>query len=182
MLQQDGKTHQWLWIASNGSKSKSTASATRPKKSWRCDEHGVIYQVVPRFNVILRVIDEADSGSLVMFDTNVSKICNGISAFEVMNKHGENTSDYFMDDLNETEDGFKTPESNSLETTSSGVSALDVTKFSLDTPLNKDDALCSVKVSRKRDMIDLDDCQDIIEDAGSNKKPFNVDVRVKKEE
>nr|GEY23412.1 replication protein A 70 kDa DNA-binding subunit B [Tanacetum cinerariifolium] len=86
--------------ASSGRKSKSTASATKPKKSSRCDEHGVIYQVVPRFNVILRVIDEADSGSLVMFDTNVSKIYNGISAFEVMNKHGENTSDYFMDDLN----------------------------------------------------------------------------------
>ncbi|GKC03848.1 replication protein A 70 kDa DNA-binding subunit B [Tanacetum coccineum] len=211
--------------ASIGSKSKSASSGSRPKKSWRCDEHGVIYQVVPRFTVILRVIDETGSASLVMFDTIISKMCNGISAFEVMNKHGQNTSD----DLNvivgkkylfkvlftqhnvdsnshiysckalsdedeliihfkngfietQTDDEFRTPESNALQVASSSASALDVTKFSLDTPLNKDDASSSGKVSRKRDMIDLDDYPDVTEDSGSNNKPSIVDVKVEKEE
>nr|GEX41811.1 hypothetical protein [Tanacetum cinerariifolium] len=38
------------------------------------------------------------------------------------------------------------------------------------------------KVSKKRDMIDLDDYPDVTEDAGINKKPFIMDVKVEKEE
>lgn len=51
------------------------------------------------FKVILRVINETGSAPFVVFDTNMSKMCNGKSANEIMNNHGQNTSDYFPDDL-----------------------------------------------------------------------------------
>lgn len=47
----------------------------------------------------MRVIDETGSAPFVVFDTNMSKMCDGKSANEIMNKHGQTTSDYFPDDL-----------------------------------------------------------------------------------
>ena len=48
----------------------------------------------------MRVIDETGSAQFVVFDTKMSKMCDGKSAYELMNKHGQNTSDYFPDELN----------------------------------------------------------------------------------
>lgn len=47
----------------------------------------------------MRVIDETGSAPFVVFDTNMSKMCDGKSAYEIMTKHGQTKSDYFPDDL-----------------------------------------------------------------------------------
>ncbi|PWA85288.1 replication protein A 70 kDa DNA-binding subunit B [Artemisia annua] len=94
------KEHGWCYDACKRcNKMAKLSKAIGSKKAYTCDEHGVIYQVVPRFKVILRVIDETGSAPFVVFDTNTSKICDGKSAYEIMNKHGQTTSDYFPDDL-----------------------------------------------------------------------------------
>jgi hypothetical protein len=48
----------------------------------------------------LRIIDETGSAPFVVFDINMSRICNGVSTYEIMNKNGQNTVDYFPDKLN----------------------------------------------------------------------------------
>ena len=47
----------------------------------------------------MRVIDETGSAPLVMFDTNVSKLCNGISAYEIVNSVNRDPSDWFPEEL-----------------------------------------------------------------------------------
>ena len=47
----------------------------------------------------MRVIDETGSAPLVMFDTNVSKLCNGISAYEIINSINRDPADYFPAEL-----------------------------------------------------------------------------------
>ncbi|PWA64135.1 replication factor-A carboxy-terminal domain protein [Artemisia annua] len=95
------KEHGWCYDACKRcNKMARVSKSTGSRKAYTCDDHGVIYQVVPRFKVILRVIDETGSAPFVVFDTNMSRICNGVSAYDIMNKHGQNTADYFPDDLN----------------------------------------------------------------------------------
>ncbi|PWA53360.1 replication protein A 70 kDa DNA-binding subunit B [Artemisia annua] len=77
--------------------SKGT-SGNGKKQAYQCDGHGTIYQLVPRFKVIVRVIDETGSAPLVMFDTNVSKLCNGTSAYEIVNSVNRDPTDYFPEE------------------------------------------------------------------------------------
>ncbi|GKB69172.1 replication protein A 70 kDa DNA-binding subunit B [Tanacetum coccineum] len=86
--------------ASIATKNKSARSAKPVKPACMCDEHVIIYQVVPRFKLIVRVIDEIGSAPLVIFDHNVNKLSGGANAYEIINKQGQNYNDYFPDDLN----------------------------------------------------------------------------------
>lgn len=45
------------------------------------------------------MIDETGSAPLVMFDTNVSKLCNGTSAAEIVNSINKDPADYFPEEL-----------------------------------------------------------------------------------
>ncbi|GJY59607.1 hypothetical protein Tco_0459499 [Tanacetum coccineum] len=52
---------------------------------------GTVYQVVKRFKCIVRIIDESCTAPLVVFDTNISKLC-GKFIWEITDKHpGEDT-------------------------------------------------------------------------------------------
>lgn len=52
-----------------------------------------------RYKLIVRVIDDTGSASLLLFDDYVSKL-SGIQCQTLINQYGENHEDYFPDELN----------------------------------------------------------------------------------
>ncbi|GKA22038.1 replication protein A 70 kDa DNA-binding subunit B [Tanacetum coccineum] len=71
--------------------SKSWPIRDRIIKQHSCKQCGTVYQVVKRFKCIVRIMDESCTAPLVVFDTNISKIC-GKFIWEITDKHpGEDT-------------------------------------------------------------------------------------------
>ncbi|PWA66273.1 phospholipase-like protein [Artemisia annua] len=138
---------------------------------------------IPVFKVIVRVIDETDSAPLVMFDTNVSKLCNGTSTYEIVNSVNRDPAEYFPEELSaiDGDEVLNTPEINAINQMSgTPKSDLHVTKFVLETPPAQAALSASAsrsgsgsgKVTGKRQVIDLDDYPDVELIVPDNKKPL----------
>ncbi|PWA37085.1 replication protein A 70 kDa DNA-binding subunit B [Artemisia annua] len=100
------KEHGWHYLACRRcnvavkelpAKPNARASASK-KTTYKCDAHGV--QVpVPKFKVIVRVIDETGSASLVLFDKMVHNLVD-VSCAEILNKPSDLDMDGFPKQLN----------------------------------------------------------------------------------
>ena len=110
---------------SSASGTKSSGSGSR-RKFWKCDSHGalngVVYRYVYalkalfrticffnnintskistfRYKIIVRVIDESGSASLVLFDNMVHKLLNDTPCWELMEKYHYAGEDVFPSEL-----------------------------------------------------------------------------------
>ncbi|PWA94354.1 hypothetical protein CTI12_AA060720 [Artemisia annua] len=82
-----------------GTKPSASGSKYKKPQTWKCNKHDEITAVGMRFKVIVRVIDETGSASLLLFDDFVHKLC-GVTCQELINQYGEAHEDYFPAELN----------------------------------------------------------------------------------
>nr|GEW63951.1 replication protein A 70 kDa DNA-binding subunit B [Tanacetum cinerariifolium] len=82
--------------------SLSSGKRAKNQQFWNCRIHkGLTVSLVHmRFKVIIRVIDETGSASLLLFDDLVFKLTNGEQCHTLIQKHGPNYDDYFPLELN----------------------------------------------------------------------------------
>nr|GEZ86165.1 replication protein A 70 kDa DNA-binding subunit B [Tanacetum cinerariifolium] len=82
--------------------SLSSVKRAKNQQFWNCRIHkGLTASLVHmRFKVIVRVIDETWSASLLLFDDLVFKLTNGEQCHTLIQKHGPNYDDYFPPELN----------------------------------------------------------------------------------
>nr|GEX42286.1 replication protein A 70 kDa DNA-binding subunit B [Tanacetum cinerariifolium] len=82
--------------------SLSSVKRAKNQQFWNCRIHkGLTASLVHmRFKVIVRVIDEIWSASLLLFDDLVFKLTNGEQCHTLIQKHGPNYDDYFPPELN----------------------------------------------------------------------------------
>ncbi|GJQ94650.1 replication protein A 70 kDa DNA-binding subunit B [Tanacetum coccineum] len=73
----------------------------KKQKLWYCKVHKALTAsgVGMRFKVIVRVIDDTGSASLLLFDDLVFKL-SGEQCVHLIRQHGKNYDDYFPDELN----------------------------------------------------------------------------------
>ncbi|GKE00393.1 replication protein A 70 kDa DNA-binding subunit B [Tanacetum coccineum] len=81
--------------ACGSSSSKATKSA---KRFWWCKKHELIEVVVPKYKVIVRVIDDTGSASLLLFDDMIDELV-GIPCYKIKEKYGANAEDIFPEEL-----------------------------------------------------------------------------------
>ncbi|GJU21851.1 replication protein A 70 kDa DNA-binding subunit B [Tanacetum coccineum] len=94
------KEHGWAYTACKScNKRVGIITHANPKPTFVCDDHGNT-EAAPRFKVIVRLIDESGSVSVVFFNTNFMKLSKH-TAWELMEKYGMDTDDYFPDDLDD---------------------------------------------------------------------------------
>ncbi|PWA42530.1 replication protein A 70 kDa DNA-binding subunit B [Artemisia annua] len=82
----------------SASGSKASGSGGR-RKFWKCDTHGQLNGVVYRYKIIVRVIDEFGSASLVLFDNMVHKLLNDTPCWELMEKYHYAAEDVFPSEI-----------------------------------------------------------------------------------
>ncbi|PWA67346.1 replication protein A 70 kDa DNA-binding subunit B [Artemisia annua] len=82
----------------SASGSKASGSGGR-RKFWKCDTHGKLNGVVYRYKIIVRVIDESGSASLVLFDNMVHKLLNDTPCWELMEKYHHAPEDVFPSEI-----------------------------------------------------------------------------------
>ncbi|PWA86633.1 nucleic acid-binding, OB-fold protein [Artemisia annua] len=89
----------WCNVALKEQAPKPNAKSSASKKTtYKCDAHGV--QVpVPKFKVIVHVIDDTGSASLVLFDKMVHNLVD-VSCAEILNKPSDLDMDGFPKQLN----------------------------------------------------------------------------------
>ncbi|GJX79437.1 replication protein A 70 kDa DNA-binding subunit B [Tanacetum coccineum] len=82
--------------------SSSSSKRAKNQQLWNCRIHkGLTASLVHmRFKVIVRVIDDTGSASLLLFDDLVFKLTNGEQCHKLIEKHGPNYDDYFPSELN----------------------------------------------------------------------------------
>ncbi|GKC35912.1 replication protein A 70 kDa DNA-binding subunit B [Tanacetum coccineum] len=94
------KEHGWAYTASKiYNKRVDIITHGNRKPTFVCDEHGNT-QAASRFKVIVRLIDESGSALVVFFNTNFVKLSKH-TTWELMEKYGMDTDDYFPDDLDD---------------------------------------------------------------------------------
>ncbi|GJT91686.1 replication protein A 70 kDa DNA-binding subunit B [Tanacetum coccineum] len=81
--------------ASGSSSSKANKSA---KRFWWCKKHELIEVVVPKYKVIVSVIDDTGSASLLLFDDMIDEMV-GIPCYKLKEKYGANAEDIFPEEL-----------------------------------------------------------------------------------
>ncbi|PWA51475.1 replication protein A 70 kDa DNA-binding subunit B [Artemisia annua] len=85
---------------SDASASGSKASGSGGhRKFWKCDTHGQLNGVVYRYKIIVPVIDESGSASLVLFDNMVHKLLNDTPCWELMEKYHYAAEDVFPSEI-----------------------------------------------------------------------------------
>ncbi|PWA96428.1 replication protein A 70 kDa DNA-binding subunit B [Artemisia annua] len=91
------REHGWAYLACKrcGSAAKEVHGTT----SWKCKQHNQITAVGMRFKVIVRVIDDTGSASLLLFDDLVKKLC-GVTCHNLIKQYGEDHESYFPSELN----------------------------------------------------------------------------------
>nr|GEX09548.1 replication protein A 70 kDa DNA-binding subunit B [Tanacetum cinerariifolium] len=79
----------------------SSASNSRKKQQqqWTCKKHGSITSVGMSYKVMIRVIDETSSASMLLFDDMIYKLC-GVQVYTLIKKYGDVVDDYFPAELN----------------------------------------------------------------------------------
>ncbi|GJS91564.1 ATP-dependent DNA helicase PIF1-like protein [Tanacetum coccineum] len=74
-------------------------SSSKTKQTWWCEKHESQDQVASRYKMIVRVVDESGSAQLCIFNGSMYKM-SGYTAWELVEKHGADTTTYFPDELN----------------------------------------------------------------------------------
>ncbi|PWA49590.1 replication protein A 70 kDa DNA-binding subunit [Artemisia annua] len=78
---------------------ESSSSKKKPKtKVWFCKQHKEVTNVGPRYKVIVRVIDDTDSASLLLYEDIITKLVD-IPCHKLKAKYGEHADDIFPDEL-----------------------------------------------------------------------------------
>nr|GEY80619.1 ATP-dependent DNA helicase PIF1-like [Tanacetum cinerariifolium] len=106
------RENRWTYLAckiygrsakeADSDESLSSGKRAKNQQFWNCMIHkGLTASLVHmRFKVIVRVIDETGSTSLLLFDDLVFKLTNGEQCHTLIQKHGPNYDDYFPPELN----------------------------------------------------------------------------------
>ncbi|GJZ94612.1 replication protein A 70 kDa DNA-binding subunit B [Tanacetum coccineum] len=68
------------------------------KQLWWCKRHELIEAVGPKYKVIVRVIDETGSASLLLFDDMIHKLV-GVPCYKLKEQYGPNAEDTFPEEL-----------------------------------------------------------------------------------
>ncbi|GKE76950.1 replication protein A 70 kDa DNA-binding subunit B [Tanacetum coccineum] len=94
------KEHGWAYTACKScNKRVDIITHANRKPTFVCDDHGNT-QAAARFKVIVRLKDESGSALVLFFSTNFYKLSKH-TAWELMEKYGMDTDDYFPEDLDE---------------------------------------------------------------------------------
>ncbi|GJY18893.1 replication protein A 70 kDa DNA-binding subunit B [Tanacetum coccineum] len=82
--------------------SSYSGKRTTTNKFWNCRIHkGLTASLVHmRFKVVVRVMDDTGSASLLLFDDLVFNLTNGEQCHKLIQEHGPNYDDYFPPELN----------------------------------------------------------------------------------
>ncbi|GJX26232.1 replication protein A 70 kDa DNA-binding subunit B [Tanacetum coccineum] len=86
-------------VENNQSLSSSSKNRKKQEQEWNCKNRCSITSVGMRCKVMICVIDESGSTSMLLFDDMISKLC-GVQVYPLMKKYGEEVDDYFPADLN----------------------------------------------------------------------------------
>ncbi|PWA68919.1 replication protein A 70 kDa DNA-binding subunit B [Artemisia annua] len=103
------REHGWAYLACKRcgckateiEKKQTSSSSSKFKKqqTWNCKKHKEITAVGMKMKVIVRVIDDTGSASLVMFDDMIAKLC-GVDCYGLIKEYGPEVDDYFPAELN----------------------------------------------------------------------------------
>ncbi|PWA58001.1 replication protein A 70 kDa DNA-binding subunit B [Artemisia annua] len=86
-------------IAKEPEEQGESSSKKKPKtKVWFCKQHKEITNVGPRYKVIVRVIDDTGSASLLLYEDIITKLID-IPCHKLKAKYGEQADDIFPDEL-----------------------------------------------------------------------------------
>ncbi|PWA86686.1 replication protein A 70 kDa DNA-binding subunit B [Artemisia annua] len=78
---------------------ESSSSKKKPKtKVWFCKQHKEVTNVGPRYKVIVRVIDDTGSASLLLYEDIITKLVD-IPCHKLKAKYGDQADDIFPDEL-----------------------------------------------------------------------------------
>ncbi|GJU20815.1 replication protein A 70 kDa DNA-binding subunit B [Tanacetum coccineum] len=76
----------------------NTPKPKAPKQLWWCKRHELIEAVGPKYKVIVRVIDQTGSASLLLFDDMISKMV-GVPCYKLKEQYGANAENTFPEEL-----------------------------------------------------------------------------------
>ncbi|GKD80777.1 replication protein A 70 kDa DNA-binding subunit B, partial [Tanacetum coccineum] len=171
------------------------------KQLWWCKKHEVIEAVGPKYKVIVRVIDQTGSASLLLFDDMISKMV-GVPCYKLKEQYGANAENTFPEELtnniDDDDDVLETP-APTVGTKHSKLQYQDSLPFNLEvTPPSAKGKECASSAkgnedhqvdkaavfvgsngNGKRIVIDLDEYDDEAASANRAKKQF-VAVKIEK--
>ncbi|GJS71223.1 replication protein A 70 kDa DNA-binding subunit B [Tanacetum coccineum] len=166
-------------VENDQSSSSDSKSRKQHQQEWTCKKHGSITVVGIRYKVMIRVIDETGSASMLLFDDMIFKLC-GVQVYTLIKQYGEEVDDYFPTELNVMIEKKLTGEKIPFNMEDTPKSAKGTTMTAGESGINASYGdVSGSSGSVKHNYIDLDDYPDVDKESKRGKKIVQVKIEPK---